>query len=67
MIATPFTSRTDLSTIQVNLMVSEEAKKDLLEGGDELFNMVEEMVGPDVQFPGGIVTAARKPQVRWSS
>ena len=43
-IATPFTSRTDLSTIQVNLTVSEEAKKDLLEGDDELFNMVDEVV-----------------------
>ena len=44
MIATPFTSRNDLSTIQVNLAGSEEAKKDLLKGGDKLFDMVEEMV-----------------------
>ena len=44
MIATPFTSRTDLSTIQVNLTVSEGAKKYLLEGIDVLLNMVEEVV-----------------------
>ena len=69
MMATPFTSRsrTDLSTIQVNLTVSEEAKKDLLEGGDKLFNVVEEKVWPDGQFAGSIIAAARKPQVRRGS
>ena len=67
MIATPFTSHTDLSTIQVDLMGLEEAKKDLLEGGDKLFNMVEEMVRPNGQFAGGIIAATRKPQVRWGS
>ena len=44
MIATPHASRTDLSTMQVNLSVSKEAKKELLERGDDFFDMVEEVV-----------------------
>ena len=63
MIATPFTSRTDLSTIQVNLAGSEEAKKDLLKGGDKLFNMVEQMGWSDGRFTG--VWLRQQENLKW--
>ena len=48
-------------------MDTEEANRDLLEGGDKLFNMVEEMVGPSGQFAGSVSKTTIKPQVRGGS
>ena len=48
-------------------MVTEEANRDLLERGDKLFNVVEEMDGPSGRFVGIIGETTRNPQVRGGS